>query len=371
MQIGPFHIFLIVALGTAVIGSLALAKRALGTSPTPTPAPATPPPTTHQNQHSEVHEEVTIPENAPVVIEDQPTDCAESNVGEFQDIGRTHKILIDAEAADEEPDNATSMYIVSAVGQTHVGRKRKCNEDAYLVLNESHLFIVADGMGGYAGGDVASKLACSTIEEAFREGSFEGAPGNVPLFGAQLSAAIQMGNQAIYKKAQSNTELARMGTTLVAARFSPKRQRIYIGHVGDSRCYRYRHGELTQLTTDHTVGSMGITGPNAQQLIRALGIAPSTEVDILIAHPRPGDTYLLCSDGLSKMLPDDGIAEVLKISASPKVAVETLVGRANDRGGKDNITVILIQIKALDEDEETETDIDQSKPSAPENRSTT
>ncbi len=355
MQIGPFQIFLIVVLGLAIVGFFALARLALGTSAPPKQV-AAPPPPRRQNQGVEDDEEVTILGFAPQLLGGETSDFGDSQVSEVQDMGSTNRIVIDEAAADEEPSSANAMIIVSAVGQTHVGRKRKRNEDSYMVLSEKHLFVVADGMGGYAGGDVASKLACTTIEKAFLEDNFEGAPGNVPVLGAQLSAAIQMGNQAIFKKAQSNTDLSSMGTTLVAARFSPKRERIYIGHVGDSRCYRYRDEKLTQLTTDHTLGSMGITGPNSHQLIRALGIAPAAEVDILLAHPQPGDTYLLCSDGLSKMLPDDGIAEVLKIAASPKVAVETLVGRANDRGGKDNITVILVQIKHPDD----VTDADQA-----------
>jgi serine/threonine protein phosphatase PrpC len=136
-----------------------------------------------------------------------------------------------------------------------------------------------------------------------------------------------------------------MGTTVVAARFSPNKQRLYVGHVGDSRCYRLRAKELTPLTTDHTMGASGITGPLASHLLRAVGIAPAVKVDLIIGRPRPEDVYLLCSDGLTKMVSDDKIRDILLAEPNMDRAVEKLVETANAGGGRDNITVILVAVK--------------------------
>lgn len=255
-------------------------------------------------------------------------------------------IIYDAEAAEDEPTRVHAVILVSAVGQTDLGQKRKINEDRYLVLDEHQLYVVADGMGGHAGGEVASQCAVDTIAAAFKEQRFEGTPyPNVPRRGGELALAIQMANQAIHEKAKKEPKLAGMGTTIVSARFTPGKERVYIGHVGDSRCYRYRAGQLTQVTTDHTMGAIGMTGPFADHLSRAVGIAPAVKVDLVIAKPRHDDVFLLCSDGLSKMVKDDAIREVLAAHADPNEAVKALVERANASGGRDNITVILVVVK--------------------------
>src|SRR4029078_6241709 len=128
-------------------------------------------------------------------------------------------------------------------------------------------------------------------------------------------------------------------------RFSPNKQRVYIGHVGDSRAYRLRNKELVQLPTVHTRGSTGITGPLASHLLRAVGIGPAVKVDLIIGRPRPEDVYLLCSDGLTKMVTNEGIQQILLAEPTLDRAVEKLVERANASGGRDNITVILVQVK--------------------------
>lgn len=255
-------------------------------------------------------------------------------------------IIYDEDAAVDEPTHAHALILVSAVGQTDLGQKRKINEDRYLVLDEEHLYVVADGMGGHAGGEVASQCAVDTIAMAFKDNKFEGELyDNVPRRGAELAVAIQMANHAIFERAKREPKLQGMGTTIVSARFTPGKQRVYIGHVGDSRCYRYRAGQLTQVTTDHTMAAIGMTGPFADHLSRAVGIAPSVKVDLLIAKPRHDDVFLLCSDGLSKMVKDDGIREVLASHEDPNEAVKVLVERANAKGGRDNITVILVVVK--------------------------
>lgn len=255
------------------------------------------------------------------------------------------RIVYDEDAAIDEPTRATSMILVSATAQTDQGLRRKRNEDSLLVVPESNLFVVADGMGGYQGGELASQLAVKTIFDAFRDRRFEGeVHDGIPVQASELARAIQMANAAILDTAKLRRELEGMGTTVCAARFSANKQRLYIGHVGDSRCYRLRDGVLTAMTADHTMADHGVEGPAAAHLSRAVGIWPTVPIDIVMGVPLPGDIYLLCSDGLTKMLADDAISEVLRSGDDIKFAVERLIDAANERGGKDNITAIVIRV---------------------------
>jgi protein phosphatase len=255
------------------------------------------------------------------------------------------KIIFDDDALADEPTREGLLFLVSATAQTDRGRRRKRNEDSLCVLDTRNLFIVADGMGGYRGGDLASQLAVKVIADAFRNGTFEGPPHDgLPKAATDLARAIQMANATIQGVAKKNPQLEGMGTTVCAAVFSPTKGRLFIGHVGDSRCYRLRNGVFRQITNDHTMAELGIKGPEAAQLSRAVGIWDTVLIDVLMGAPQPGDVYLLCSDGLTKMLEDDVIANVLRNEEDPKLAVERLVLFANSRGGKDNITVVLIRV---------------------------
>jgi protein phosphatase len=258
-------------------------------------------------------------------------------------------ILYDDDASVDEPTRNAPWILVSAAAQTDRGRRRRRNEDSLLALDDHHLFVVADGMGGHAGGDVASKMAVDTIAQAFKSGEFggEGYP-DVPKRGAELALAIQLANKAIFDHARTNAAYRGMGTTVVSARFSPQKQRVYFGHVGDSRCYRLRGGKLQQVTTDHTMASEGIGGPLANHLNRAVGIHAGVKVDLIIARPLPDDVYLLCSDGLSKMVSDALIESVLAELGDPNKAVSKLVDEANANGGRDNITVVVVQVRDAD-----------------------
>lgn len=256
-------------------------------------------------------------------------------------------IVYDQDATDDEPTRIEALILVSAAGQTDTGQRRKKNEDSYVILDDHNLFVVADGMGGHAGGEIASKIAVDTIAAAFRANRFAGERyANVPRRGSELALAVQMANEAIFAKAKVEPDLEGMGTTVVAARFSPNKQRLYIGHVGDSRCYRLRDGELRQVTTDHTMGASGITGPLADRLERAVGIAPAVKVDVIIGRPLPNDLYLLCSDGLSKMVALERMREILLAEKNLDKSASNLVAEANAVGGRDNITVILVQVKS-------------------------
>jgi protein phosphatase len=255
------------------------------------------------------------------------------------------RIVYDEDAEADEPTRAESLFLVSAKAQTDTGLRRKRNEDSVLVLESANLFVVADGMGGYRGGEVASQLAIKTIGDAFRNDLFEGEPHEgVPRQASELARAMQMGNAAILETAKRQSELEGMGTTVCAARFSANKKRVYIGHVGDSRCYRLRQGVFKQMTADHTMADQGVKGPEAAHLSRAVGIWPTVPIDIVMGVPLADDVYLLCSDGLTKMLNDDTIATVLRAEDDLKAAVERLILFANARGGKDNITVVLVRV---------------------------
>jgi len=260
-------------------------------------------------------------------------------------VPQAQRIVYDEDAACDEPTHHQALILVTATAQTDPGKRRRRNEDSLLADEAKGLFVVADGMGGYKGGEIASQLAVTTIEKAFAAGQFE-LPANdaLPRRAGELASAIQMANEEVLRRAATDKQLEGMGTTICAARFSPTKQRVYVGHVGDSRAYCLRDGELRQMTSDHTMRDLGVQGAAAHHLSRAVGVWPVVPVDIVLGKPRPGDIYLLCSDGLSKMVDDVTIAKSLAEAASPAAAAQHLVDLANARGGKDNITVIVIRV---------------------------
>jgi protein phosphatase len=256
----------------------------------------------------------------------------------------TKTILADEDAEVDEPTHGGALILVTGIAQTDKGLRRKRNEDSVLSLPDHGVYVVADGMGGYRGGEIASALAVKGIEQAFRSSSFAGSPHKkIPKRASELARAIQMANDAILRRAAKEKELAGMGTTLCAARFSANKQRLYVGHVGDSRMYRLRDGKLSQLTSDHTMKDLGVTGDGAAHLSRAVGIWPTVPIDIILCKPRPRDVYLLCSDGLNKMLSDAKIGQILDAAPPPKAAMD-LIAAANESGGKDNVSVIVIRV---------------------------
>ncbi len=246
---------------------------------------------------------------------------------------------------DDEFTGQRRLIAVSAVVRSHTGLVRKNNEDDYLMLDEQGVFVVADGMGGHAGGEIASGLATEAIGDAFRNHSF---PGMRTLTGSrranELLRAFELANEEIRRVARANAELADMGTTCVAARFSSGKERVYVVNAGDSRAYRVRGGEIVQLTRDHTLAvEVGAKGRIGAQLTRALGIEDTVYPDVIVEDARPGDVYVLCSDGLTKMLADSDIRDCV-LGNDPGVAARMLVDVANDRGGRDNVTVVLVKV---------------------------
>lgn len=245
---------------------------------------------------------------------------------------------------DEEPTGPVPKIVVTAAGGTHAGLARKHNEDSFVVLAEHELYAIADGMGGYAAGEVASRITVDTLARLVSAGDFGEVDERLPRRGAELASAIREANTLVRARAARDSTLAGMGTTIVCARFSPGRSRVYIAAVGDSRCYRIRDGEIRQLTTDHTLAAMGIKGPAGGKLSRAVGVFDDVDVDVCVDEPRPGDFYVLCSDGLYRMVADSVILRIVDGGESLESSIDDLIGAANGSGGRDNVTVVLVRI---------------------------
>lgn len=258
-----------------------------------------------------------------------------------------------------------------AVGVTDIGRQRKHNEDHVLLRPELDLFVVADGMGGHNAGDVASRLATASLRN-FYEATQEGIPESQRLVegyteltpGAQrLAAAIRKANRDVFEISSTYRQHHGMGSTVVAAYLVRDRGMMHVGHVGDSRCYRYRRGTLSQLTHDHSLINDALalkpdlTPEELARLpkniiTRALGMREDVKVDIHSAEVEEGDVFLLCSDGLSGMIDEPEIKEVLAKAvqgpdADLRESCEMLVHLANEAGGTDNITALLVRIDGL------------------------
>jgi protein phosphatase len=254
-----------------------------------------------------------------------------------------------SEGRVEESSPGPDLIWTPAAGRTDRGVTRMRNEDAYLIDHDLGLYVIADGMGGYAAGDVAARLAVQEVLAAIRAGdalpSAADANDTRPAAARELVAAVERANAVVLADATKNGNTF-MGTTLVAARFSRSQQRLYVAHVGDSRCYRLRGGQLKALTTDHTHAALGATGPEAVDLYRAVGIAPTVEVDLIVDRPEHGDIYMFCSDGLHRMVDDRELEEILnRWRSDMDRANSALVLAANAKGGRDNVSVISIAIR--------------------------
>jgi serine/threonine protein phosphatase PrpC len=229
--------------------------------------------------------------------------------------------------------------VVRYGGRTDPGRKRRRNEDSFVL--EPPLFAVADGMGGAQAGEVASQLAAAALRDAHAEG------GVVEL--------IQEANRRVWQRANEDAAASGMGTTVTAAIVEPG-GRVVLGHVGDSRAYLLREGELIQLTEDHSLVAELVrrgelspqeaeTHPQRSVITRALGTDPDVDVDSFAVESQPGDVFLLCSDGLSSMVDDETVRSVLERHRTDlDAAAKALVAEANRGGGEDNITAVLFEV---------------------------
>ncbi len=247
--------------------------------------------------------------------------------------------------------------------KTDVGMKRTHNEDYFSLIEDEQLFIVADGMGGHASGEVASKLAADTIGEFYQRTSEDEEATwpykmdrSLSYIENRLVCAIRLANLRIFETASRNLRYKGMGTTLVSSLVCG--DKIYVGHVGDSRCYRVRSGGISQLTRDHSLledykeAKPDMTPeeeanfPHKNVITRALGMRDTVQVDISVHQIESGDVYVLCSDGLSGMVTDDEINGMVGTSESLERAVAELVDGANRAGGTDNVTTLLLQCLA-------------------------
>ena len=250
---------------------------------------------------------------------------------------------------------------ISTGGATHVGMVRTNNEDCYRIVPALSLYVLADGMGGEAHGEIASALAVETVVKHCVEGQENPAS---PLLGEpkpglnprsqRLLSAIHLANQKVFQSAEEHPEQEGMGATLTAAWIDD--MQLSVGHVGDSRLYLLRTGQLQQLTSDHSLVAEQVrrgilTANEAEQsnlqsvLLRALGTQPEVEVDIEQVPLFPGDVLLLCSDGLTRMVTEPEIAGTLQAEPDPQRAAEKLIEHANEGGGIDNVSVIVVSFK--------------------------
>ena len=242
------------------------------------------------------------------------------------------------------------MYEICA--QTDQGRVRKNNEDALAFDAPTGLCLLADGMGGYNAGEVASSMAVTSLYEeltAWLSQSGNGVSGKV--LRQTLETCVNQVNYSIFSAAKSNPDWAGMGTTLVAGVFLD--ERLVLGHIGDSRCYRLRGQLLQQITKDHSLlqeqvdaglmtAEQALTSPHRNLITRALGVEGSVSVEISEHRVEPDDVYLMCSDGLSDMVMDAVIEAILNAPGTLRKKALSLIRVANDSGGRDNISVLLV-----------------------------
>jgi protein phosphatase len=238
------------------------------------------------------------------------------------------------------------LQATETVWRTDTGRQRRENEDSAFV--HAPVFVVADGMGGAQAGEVASRIATETFEQGL-PGS--GAPED------RLAELVRDANQRIYDRSRAEHGRAGMGTTLTAAYLADGH--LAIAHVGDSRAYLFRDGELTRLTQDHSLvdelvrqgkltEAQAAEHPQRSIITRALGPEPEVEVDTFSYPMHAGDVLLLCSDGLTSMVAEDRVAQILRSASTLEEAADRLIDEANDAGGRDNITVVLSRLGEVD-----------------------
>lgn len=269
-----------------------------------------------------------------------------------QDITSEHPAVT---LATSGPVSLALRYAV----RTDTGLVRDHNEDDFLVVPESGVYLVADGMGGHNAGSVASRICIETVEEFFQNwenesGDLERFEGDVVRPDEVLADALLAANRAIFEAAASDASLAGMGTTVVGVRV--KDDMLTVCHAGDSRAYLFRNGDLRRLTADHSLGNflrgLGREGEArlaestmSNVIMRALGLEPSVEIEEGMVHIQPGDRLMLCSDGLSDLVSEDLISAVLMDPNYKRwEAAEKLVELALDQGGRDNITVLIVDV---------------------------
>ncbi|CAM4497041.1 Stp1/IreP family PP2C-type Ser/Thr phosphatase [Corallococcus exiguus] len=251
---------------------------------------------------------------------------------------------------------------IEVAGSTHVGMKRNHNEDNYLVLPEENLMVVADGMGGHSSGEIASRIAVDELGEFFRLTSKDQDATWPFKMDKQrnydenrLATGIKLANARIFERATVDTKYKGMGTTIVSVHFAENG--VYVGHVGDSRVYFFRGGMLQQVTEDHSLLNDYLKAkkltpeeienfPHKNVIVRALGMKEQVQVDVTRVDPLENDVFLLCSDGLSGMITDAQMQDILSRTPELEKACGQLIDLANAAGGNDNVTCVLARYHA-------------------------
>lgn len=248
---------------------------------------------------------------------------------------------------------------IKSWGATDVGKKRDHNEDSYMMMPEHNVFVVADGMGGHAGGEMASGMSVRTIEQVIRNGAAvinpdteHAGPIQQSPVAALLADSIRAASNAVFQKSQMITDLEGMGTTTVAMCFH--RGYGFVAHVGDSRCYLIRGKNIKQLSDDHSLvneqlkaglitKSQAETSRFKNIITRSVGFDTHVEVDRLAVRTEPHDIFLMCSDGLTGHVEEDEIRDVVNNNLMHRLP-EILIDMANERGGDDNTTVVVMYV---------------------------
>jgi protein phosphatase len=273
--------------------------------------------------------------------------------------------MMDRSIRGVRASEAAAVRVVSA-GRTDPGRVREHNEDHVLLVPELELYVVADGMGGHSSGDVASALVGASLRNFFEatrgerltaDGQEEAGQTGPSL---RLSRAIRKANSDVHEISTSHERHKGMGSTVVAVHVHEGL--IHLAHVGDSRCYQVREGRIVQLTRDHSLindallmmpdlSPKQLAGLPKNVVTRALGMRPTVKVDLQTLEPQTGDVLLLCSDGLSGMVDDETVLDVLSLTENLDEACELLTALANEAGGKDNISIVLLRFEQAGEQE--------------------
>ncbi len=248
---------------------------------------------------------------------------------------------------------------ISSYGISDVGLVRQNNEDSFFLDKKNRLFVLADGMGGHNAGEVASATAIEKVVETFfaEESFFQKRVHDKALSerGNLIKNSINNANRLIYLNALKDYEISGMGTTLEILTLDEENQEVYIGHLGDSRVYRFRNNNLTQLTRDHSsvyelverniLSKDGARKhPYSHILTNALGIQPLIFFDLIEDHYKKDDLFLLCSDGLTDMISDEVLKQIIRSDSSLKNVLDSLVSAAKFNDGLDNITIIVVRI---------------------------
>ena len=246
----------------------------------------------------------------------------------------------------------TNMTMYEICAQTDRGQVRQNNEDAFAFDTRTGLCLLADGMGGYNAGEVASHMAVNFINLEMGQWVTQSPQATSSEIRRMLEICVDNANYSIFSAACAIPDYEGMGTTLVAGVFQD--DRLVLGHIGDSRCYRLRGNSYVQITKDHSLlqeqidaGLMtvkqALKSPHKNLITRALGVEGAVQVEVNEFKVEPGDLYLMCSDGLSDLVMDEAVAAILRRSATPPEKAALLVAAANKAGGRDNISVLLVQ----------------------------